>query len=376
MDEKIEKIKEYFHVYNEAVYVNHAAISPLSDLTINTIMHFWKNRSHYPVDNYEEVQIKKLKLKELISMLINSKSVQNIALTGNTSSGLSMVTSGYHWQNGDRIILNTMEFPSNIYPFLNMKKFGVEIDWITPVNGRITVEDIEKIVTGDTKMIGISFVQFLNGFRADLEKIGKFCRTNSIFLVVDGIQGVGAIPIDVGKFKIDALASGGHKWLMWPMGVGFLYVSDNLLKHLSPSHAGWLSVKDPWDLFSYNLDFLEGADRFETGTMNFMGVEAALKTLEIFLDIGIENIWKRIQDLTGLLIDGLKKMEFDIISPTDEASRSGIVSIKTNNPELILKKLNENGIIAALREGMIRFSPHCFNSSEDIKKILRILSSV
>ncbi|MCP4213169.1 MAG: aminotransferase class V-fold PLP-dependent enzyme [bacterium] len=369
-EEKFLEFRGKFPAYNQGVYMNHAAVSPLSEDVKNTFLNYWDKRAHMPVDIYPGFQGVKKELKSMLCRLINGDSTEEFALVPNTSTGLNMIASGLKWKAGDRVILNTMEFPANIYPFLKLKKQGVEIDWVNPVEGKVIPGDIEKLATERTRMVAISFVQFINGFKADLETIGNFCRDRNIWFVVDGIQGTGAVPIDVQKCKIDAFVNGGHKWLMWPMGLGFLYASRRMLAHMEPAFAGWLSVKESWNLFEYELDFLDNAEKFETGTLNFVGMYAAHSTLSRLMDLGVEDIHQRVLMLTDRLLEGFKALDLDVVTPEDKESRSGIVSIKAPNPEELFKKMMDANIVGAVREGITRFAPHCGNTMEDVEVVL------
>jgi len=375
-EKKFFAFRKTFPAYSQCIYMNHAAVSPLSQNVKNSLINYWRNRSHIPVDIYPSIMDTLEEFKEMICKLIHAKNSDEIAIIPNTSSGLNIVASGLKWKKGDRIILNTMEFPANVYPFMNLEKRGIIIDWVKPVNGKIQVKDIESLVTNKTRLLSISFVQFINGFKADLEAIGKLCKQKGIWFVVDGIQGVGAIPIDVMKCNIDAFVSGGHKWLMWPMGTGFLYTNKKLLSNIQPTYAGWLSVKNSWDFFDYKLNFLDTAEKFQPGTLNFMGLVAAHKMLSIFLELKIENIFHRILSLTDILIHGINNLSIKIITPEHKSIRSGIISIEVPDPEKIFDELYANHIFAALREGIIRFSIHCTNTTEDIEKVLRCLKEI
>ena len=214
-------------------------------------------------------------LKAGLARFLGAASPDFLTLTTNTTHGLNTIASGLPWREGDRVLLNRMEFPANIYPFLNLERFGVGVDWAESVDGRLPLETVAAKVTPATRLVSISFVQFLNGYKADLAALGAFCRGRGIWLVVDGIQGLGAVPFDLAETPVDALAAGGAKWLMWPMGTGFLYLSPKMLDAVQPAHAGWLGVQDAWNFRDYELKFLDTAERFEGGTLNWMGLSLA-----------------------------------------------------------------------------------------------------
>ncbi|MBN2430755.1 MAG: aminotransferase class V-fold PLP-dependent enzyme [Acidobacteria bacterium] len=196
-ERKFLDFRQAFPAYSQGIYVNHAAVSPAAVFVRQRMMDFWQRRANFPVDIYPELQEGQLHFKEQIARMIHAEGAENIACVENTSTGLNMVAGGLEWKAGDRILLNTMEFPANVYPFLNLQRQGVMVDFINPEAGGLTLDRIVERVQPRTRLISISFVQFLNGFRADLAALGRFCRAQGIHLVVDAIQGTGAIPLDV-----------------------------------------------------------------------------------------------------------------------------------------------------------------------------------
>ncbi|NQT27782.1 aminotransferase class V-fold PLP-dependent enzyme [candidate division KSB1 bacterium] len=376
IQDQFQTFRKIFPAYDEGIYVNHAAVSPFSTLTRDVLQKYWENRAHFPVDVYPDILEKMQRLKFQITGLIHAESADQIVLMPNTGYGLNAIATGLKWKPGDHILLIRDEFPTNIYPFLNLEKQGVLIDWIEPVNSQITPEMIHKQLHPNTRMLSISFVQFLTGFRADLEAIGQLCRDQNIFFIVDGIQGTGVCPIDVQKWQVDGWACGGHKWLMWPMGTGFLYVSPRLLDQLQPAYAGWVSVKNAWNMLDYNLDFLESADKFTVGGQNFMGFSVAETILNKFVDLDVVQIHTRIEALTTQLIEALKELPVQLLTPKDPNLRAGIVSLRISNPDTIQKKLQEQGIIAAARGDVLRFSPHCTNQIDEMDRIVEVLKEL
>jgi len=372
-DRIFQKFRALFPAYRRGIYMDHAAVSPFSTLARDELLAYWKLRAGLQEGVEEGLMAMRGRLKDDIASFIGAPSGDGIALVPNTSTGLNIVASGLPWKRGDQVLLNTLEFPANIYPFLNLERLGVHADWIRPRDGRISVADVAGALRPRTRLLSISFVQFLNGFRTDLETIGKLCRKRGVWFVVDGIQGLGAVPLDVKKCRIDALASGGAKWLMWPMGTGFLYCAPELLKAIHPAHAGWLAVKDAWNFREYKLDFLETAEKFEGATLNWMGLSVAHRMLREFLALGRERIWTRIKALSTRILEGCENLGLEIITPKEPEHRSGIVTIRVPDAEKVHRRLARAGVVISLREGLLRISPHCTNTEEDVERLLRIL---
>jgi selenocysteine lyase/cysteine desulfurase len=349
--------------------LNHAAISPLSIPVVDAINSALSGRSGGDVDTFQMMLNNKEHLKENISCLINADPA-NIAIIGNTSEGFNWLARGLTWKKGDRILLVEDEFPSNVYPFLNLRSQGVEIDFVPTREGMICFEDIEKRLTKRTRLLSISFVEFFTGFHNDLEKIGQLCASKNILFSVDGIQGVGAIPIDVSSAKIDFLSNGGHKWLMSPMGCGFMYIRPELLENLKPAFAGWLSVKDSWNFTDYHLDFLDDSGRFEIGTPNFLGIVGARAATKILVEAGPENTFAHILSLGDQLIENIEKLGMRYQGSRDIAHRSGIYTFRANRIEELFHYLKDNQVHTALRLDAVRFSPHFYNQSDEISRVI------
>ena len=255
------------HTRQGKIYLNHAGTSPMSTRVIDAVTRYYHDRSEGRIDTYWEDLPMVAEVRSFIQKLINAESTERIALTANTSDAINIVASGIEWKSGDRILLNDIEFPANVWPYLNLKQMGVELDVVKSRSGMITPEEIENAVTPRTRLVALSAVQFLSGYRADLAAIGEMCRRKSVIFAVDGIQAVGAIKLDVQAMKIDSLAAGGQKWQMSPHGTGFLYLTEELQLRIHQKNLGWLSVADPWDFHNYAQPLDATARRYEGGSL-------------------------------------------------------------------------------------------------------------
>jgi cysteine desulfurase/selenocysteine lyase len=365
--------RKLFPVTENDIYLNHAAISPLSVNVRTAVDFFVQKRSVGPVDVYPGVIREKELLKENLARLINGEPGQ-IAIMGSTSEGLNWLANSIKWEAGDRILLTDYEFPSNVYPFLNLKRYGVEVDFVPNRDGKIIIEDIEKMITPRTRLISVSFVEFLNGFRNDLVAIGKICRANDIIFSVDSIQGLGAIPLDVKAANIDFVANGGHKWLMGVMGCGFMYVAPRIHALLTPVFAGWLGVKDSWNFLDYRLDLLDDAGRYEIATQNFIGMTALRASTDILVEVQPERTMNHLFRLGEQLIGGMTGLGFRFTGSDSLAERSGIYSfIMTDGRDIsgLHEYLSKRRIFVSLRNGSLRVAPHFYNIPSEIDELVR-----
>lgn len=355
------------------IYLNHAGTSPLSTRVVNALDRYFKERSEGRLENYSQDIAMVTQCRSLVQRLINAESPDRIALTCNTSDAINVVASGLPWKSGDRILLADLEFPANVYPYVNLKQSGVELDIVRSADGRVTTEMIAGGISDRTRLVALSAVQFLSGYRADLAAIGGICRQRGIVFAVDGIQAAGAIAIDVQRMNIDALAAGAQKWQMAPHGSGFLYLTEELQSRLHQQYLGWLSVDDPWDFYNYHQPLARSARRYEGGSLNIpslWGMHASLATL---LEFGLDSIESHLLSLTQILIEGLNDIDgVSMQSPAAPRERAGIVTISlpTRAPQKnILRVFEDQKITVALREGKLRFSPHFYNTPGEMFQV-------
>lgn len=354
------------------IYLNHASTSPLSARVVAAIQTHLAERSTGSLETYpQDLEVVK-RLKGNLARLIGAEGPGRIALQPNTSDALNVVAAGLPWKPGDEILLNDLEFPANVYPYVNLRTRGVELKILKSHDGEVTPDMVERATTPRTRLLALSAVQFLSGHRADLAAFGGWCRSRNIVFAVDGIQGVGAVRIDVTQMKIDALAAGGQKWQTAPHGTGFLYLSEELQSRIRQQYLGWLAVADPWNFRDYDQPLAGSARRYEGGSLNFLGIAGYDAAVAMLLEFGIDTIENHLLDITTTLMSGLRALpSVRILTPESRDARAGIVTVRlpagTDEKEFLLK-MEQRGITPAQREGTIRFSPHFYNSPGEMEQ--------
>ena len=362
------------HIREGRIIFDHAALGPLCDKVRKSIDDYLDRRAVLYPEFFERFLVHERNAKEQLGKMFNV-SKERISWCDNVSNGLNLLAQGINWKHGDRIILFDCEFPSNIYPFLNLEKQGVEIDFVKSRNGIFDQSDIEKLITPKTKLLSVSLVQFLSGFRADIKAIGEICLKHGIIYCVDGIQGAGVVDVDIPSSNIDFFVGGTQKWLMALMGLSYFYISEELQKKIDQKYVGWLSVENSWNLLDYKLDLKKTADSFQTGTTHAIGIVALNSVLEIFHSFGIPEIKKNIIANSRYFIERLIENGFNpILKNITDENLAGIVSFPSENSGELMMHLNKNGVIASVREGMVRFSPHFYNTKEEIDRVVSLIS--
>lgn len=367
----ISQIRSYFpYIDNKIIYFNHASTGPMCKPVIDRINEILDERSKSKLDDYQSFLSFADETKQLLALYLNTEK-DRIAFTDNTSNGLNILAQGLKWDKGDKIILNDIEFPSNVYPFMNLMKKGVEVKFVKSEDGIVTATDIINAADDKTRMISVSYVQFLSGYKIDLEILGKFCNDRNIILSVDAIQGLGALQLDTKKCNIDFISCGAQKWMLGLQGMAFIYISSKLQQQIDPTFIGWLSVENAWDLLKYELLPKSSASVFQTGTVNTLGIYALNTVLKMFESFGYRRIENRVIDNTLFLRNKLNENGINLFpQELEEKYYSGIVTFKHPDTTGLFNWLSERKIVASLREGMIRLSPHFYNNDDDLEKVV------
>ncbi len=376
MDHKA--IRAQFPAADECVHLNSASRSIIPSASVEAMTRF--ARSCHLVDPEKPSEFSNLitDVRSQAASLIGAVP-SDIAISWNTSVPLNIVAQGLRLKRGDRVVVGRSEFPANSCVWENLRTNGVEVTVLPPGLGYTTPEDVRAAIDERTRVVALSFVSFHNGYRADVEEIGGICRERGVLFAVDGIQGVGAMELDVNKANIDVLATGGQKWLLAPFGTGFLYCSEETRRQLVPRFAGWLSVKGMdrtgKSVLHMPFELVEDSRRFEIGTLSYQDLAGFRESLKLILSVGVSEIQRHIFRLLDVLIEELKTLPVEIRSVLSPEHRSGIIAFGCGDPGRLKHWLAEEGIVVAEREGGIRVSPHVYNNEEDMERLCRALRS-
>jgi selenocysteine lyase/cysteine desulfurase len=367
--ESLEKIRELFPIVQNKIFLNHAAQSPLPKPVADAMRKYIEDFSNFGASALELSDLG----KPLFAKLIGAK-LEEIALVENTSVGLNIAANVLRYPPGSKVVTTDLEYPSVVYPWLR-KSLGVKVQYVKNVDGKILLEDVEKVVDDKTVAVAVSHVEYVNGFRNDLKALSEIAHDHGAVLIVDAIQSAGVIPIDVKRDNVDFLTAACYKWLLGPPGAAYLYVREELIRELEPPYVGWASVKqeifetiDFWDIWSLRLS--ENASRFEVGTPSTVSFVGAAEAIKMLLKFGIQNIENRVIKLTDHLIESAKASGFELQTPEEKPYRSGIVNIKTDKAQQIVGELQKKGIVVSARAHGIRVSPHFYNTEKEIDTLI------
>lgn len=364
------------------VWLNCAHQGPLPRVAVEEAHEaiLWKTKLHRLKDEFfAEVPAR---LKRALGRLIEVPA-EEIILGNSASYGLHLLANGVRWQPGDEVLLIKDDFPVDVLPWLALEKRGVRVHLIQPRNHVLQAEELESYLTESTKLLCLTWVHSFNGYTLDAQAVGEVCRAHDVTFVLNCSQALGARPFSIGTTPVDAIVGVGFKWLCGPYGTGFCWLRQELLESLDYNQAYWLSALSPEDLAKEQIDYQMpeglGAVKYDVfDTANFFNFKPWAASVEYLLEQGIERIREHNDRLVSQLINGLDPEKYIVLSPRTGDARSSLVFVspkQTNRNREVHDALTTSGVHTAMRSGKLRFSPHLYNTDEQIGYALSILAS-
>ncbi len=369
----LDALRAQFPHTEALVYLDHAATGPLSRPVMEAVGGFLEQRHRTNPNNYFDVEPTIERARDRLATVLGTTAAR-VDFAPNTSAALNVLAQGLDWQPGDRVAVPACEFPANVYPWIGLETRGVALDFIPHDRGTFTAGDVERTLAPQTRVVSVSWVQFLSGFRADLDAIGRLCRERGVLFCVDAIQGLGALRLDVTETPVDFLACGGQKWMLGMQGTAFFYLTEALQDRLMPVR-GWLNGPLDWDDFlSYPTDFHDDARRFRIGTLNRVGIVALDAALGLYLDAGPEWCEAQVLARNTEVADGLDRLGLRRYGSADARHASGIVAVEHPDPESVHAALANADVHIAVRDRKLRIAPTYYNSPDEIAHALDLIA--
>jgi selenocysteine lyase/cysteine desulfurase len=368
-----------FRLNKNIIYLNHAAVSPWPLRTARAVQEFTEENMTEGSSHYLRWLKVESNLREQACKLLNAPSINDIALTKNTSEALSIVAYGLDWIKGDNIVIYDQEFPSNRIVWESLSEKGVEIR-TARFNGADTPEDsLFTLVNDQTRLISVSSVQYSTGLRMDLNRIGEFCRKKRIIFCIDAIQSLGAVQFDVQQAMADFVMADGHKWMLGPEGLAIFYSNPECRDRLKLNQYGWHMVEKMGDFDRKDWDIAESSRRFECGSPNMLGIHALNASLSLLLEAGMAEVEKEVICRTEYLFEMIKsRPELELLTLSEAERYAGIITCRSRNAGNagLFQFLTDNNIICSVRGGGIRISPHFYTRYEHLDRVIMLASSV
>ncbi|MFZ2055490.1 MAG: aminotransferase class V-fold PLP-dependent enzyme [Candidatus Aminicenantales bacterium] len=389
----IQAIRKQFPGLKDKVFLDSACVSLAPLRAVEAVQGFLKLAAECPArsSTHHHILMDEMRTearKEAARLI--SAAEDEIAIVESTTYGLSVAADAIPLSRGDEVLICDLEYLQVAVPWAQkMDSEGIRLVMVPNRNGIVTLDDITARLTEKTKVLAISSVQWSNGFRSNIAALSSLCRERNIWLVVDAVQHLGAMPLDVRETPVDILACGGHKWLNAPFGAGMLYIRKSRLPELKKLTAGYLSLETPeggWETYFQTpsisplreYTFVDEARRYEIGgTANYPGAVGLAASLKMINGIGRDHIAAHILELTDSLMQGLRTLGTEVVTPAEKRYRSGIVTFSIGPVERNLALMNHllnHRILVSVRYtsqvGGVRVSCHFFNSRDDISRLL------
>ena len=366
-----QQYQDQFPVTQNLVYLNHAAVTPLVRCAAEAMEWLAKDSVSWGSLHYDKWLEAYEGLRVAAARLIGAHR-DEIAIVKNTSEGIATVATGLDWRPGDRMVAFREEFPANFYPWKRLEDRGVSVEWLS-IHDHLDVVDR---ATQGARLLAISHVNYLSGHRVDLDAVGEICHRNDCLYLVDAIQGLGAFPVDVRKSRIHFLAADGHKWLLGPEGCGILYLQRDLLDEVEPVEFGWTNVAAYADYASRDMTLRPDAGRYECGTLNtsgIFGLRAAIDFLNN--EAGVCRIAPEVLARTDQIEAGARAKGYQVMAARTPQTASGIICIRKEGIDSrdIVRRLRDERVITAPRQGWVRMSPHFYVPPEGIARMIDLL---
>lgn len=381
--------RDLFGGLEPLTYMNHAGISPPSILVKKAIGSWLADYQKRGAAAYPAWAAQRDRLRGKLAKLVGARSPDQIALTQNTTRGISDIALCLDFQAGDRVVLFEGEFPSNVTPWLRAQElFGLEV---TMLDGRrlLGAEDevmseLEAVLTaGKVRLVAISAVQFQTGLATPLAEIAAACRRHGALCFVDAVQAMGLVGLDVAATGIDFIACGAHKWLMGVEGAGFVYCSDEGLRRLHPRVAGWLSHEEPVGFLFEGPDRLRydrpirGDIRFlEGGNLSATAFAALEASLDAILEIGVSAIFDHVQAIHDAIEPRAVELGYRSLRSARPDRRSGTLGLLPPDGYDVIslhREIVRQGVACATPDGVLRFSPHWPNAIDEAEQVVLTL---
>lgn len=372
----VSALRAEFPMTEEWAYLNHASLGPLPTRTVAAINRLASDFASPASMNAEKYRGLEQTCREHVAALAGGVP-EMVAFVGSLADAMSLAAAGIDWQPGDNVVIPKHEFPSVVYPFLNLARRGVEVRFVNKdEQGFTSLERVAAAIDGRTRALALSHVEFMNGFRNDLDAVGRLCHERDILSIVDGTQSIGALPIDVMSTGIDVIAGHAYKWLMSTFGLGVMHFSERAIERIRPTYAGRVGVEAGFEELDYKLTFKPGALRYQTGGPSWLSLVAFDASATLVREADPRRSEQTTLALTDRLLSEVAAMGYQVTSSLDPAHRSQIVSFSTGDHEAdarLVADLEQRNVSVALRGKGVRVSPYFYNTDADIDRLLESL---
>ena len=364
-----------------AVYLDNASCHPLS-IHVAAALHRYVDWATCEVSDpwWPAWAQTRDESKRLFAQMINAR-LQEIAFARSAVEAESNLLNGLaeHLAGGN-VVTHDLHYNAALYNYRMRQRDGLEVRIVKNRDWQIDIDDVARVVDGNTRLIATTLVSNVNGYLSDIGALSELAHAHGAYIYADIIQGAGAVPIDVRAMGIDFAACSTFKWLMGVKGFGFLYVREDLQGTVAKptQHCGGVSFEyPPWRQAAHSDGDIayapvSGPGMYEVSYPSYEGAVSAQVSLRYILDLGIDRIRAHARELTDRLQREMPALGYRSITPHD--NQSPIVSFVAADPDATMARLKQAGVHVALRFGdIMRISPSVYNNHHDLDRLLAAL---
>ena len=364
-------ISELWPTLSQMTYLNNASTGIPPANTFNTMKQYLDNKA-VAVGKFEDT-LKSLKeIRQNLAMLLGGDYSQ-YAFVPSTSAGVNSIAHSIEYPSGSNVVVCDIEFPANYVPWQNASRlYGFDLRVVKSKDGAVSLDAFKDQVDENTKVVAVSQIQFGSGFRADLAQLSKLAHDNSALLAVDIIQAAGCFDTDLAKLGVDFATGQSAKWLLGPVGAGYIFVGKSVMEELHPRFIGWWGVENLMEYEYSEKTHLSDARKFQVGSpamVAYVGLLESLKTLLQFPGKSREKVAMNNADYLRKRLSEINVSFYDF----GPDHNSAIISCEPQDVENLHKELIKNRIHCSVRNGRLRISPHFYNNYEEIDRIIDYL---
>jgi selenocysteine lyase/cysteine desulfurase len=371
-DGEIADVRSHFPILRDKTYLYNCSQGALSDAVeagMRAYATSWRT-STAPWDDWMAMYEA---LRGTFARFIHADPAE-IAIVSSASAGINPIANALRFDHRNRVVLSEYEFPTMAHIWLAQQSRGAEIHFLDGVDNGVPAESYARAIDDRTRIVPLTHVSFINGFRSDVAAITRIAHDHGALLFLDGYQDCGTRPIDVKALDVDFYVTGTLKYLLGPPGLAFLYVRRELIESLTPTITSWFAQRDPFAFDTRHLALAPDARRFEDGAPPIPSVYAAQPALDLLSRVGLDNVAAQIGRLTRAFLDGAQ--ELGIATKTPATSVGPLVVLRATDPVAVLERLTAHGIIVSTRHDGVRFAFHVYNDLRDVHEALTALEGV
>ena len=369
-----DRCRHRFPIFERRVYINSCSQGALSDTVRDAYARYlddWDEKGapwEYWVERGEAA-------RAAFARLINADP-DEVAVTTSLSAGVSALASGLRYAGPrSKIVMTDLEFPTIGQIWHAQKSRGARIAIVPPeTDGTIPFERLDEAIDEETLLVSITHVSYRTGAMLDAQRIARLAHERGALVLLDAYQSVGSLPVDVRALDVDFLAAGVLKYLLGSAGLGFFYCRRALAERVWPTATGWFADRDIFAMDHRDYSPAPTAARFQSGTPPIPSIYAGIAGIELMEEIGIADTREHVLALNSRLIEGLDQLHTRLVTPRQPKRRGALLCVASTDVDTLVRTLAREGIVTSERDGNLRISAHCYNSTEDVDAVLAALA--